>query len=219
MNYCQFRNETIKRMANAGGATPILPPEYQQVEWLENGGTGRCYLYIDYGVTQGANYHITINFEFVGAPSGAIIGGDTGNSSLYPIYSVNCTSKTIAYSGCDMYLTDMTAGIRYTLDYYYNDGYYGYLNAVQLVTNPPANNTTNNYLCLYYSKYGGYSSPCKIYDVTVRDSYNGTVLYRLIPCYRILDSKPGMYDIAKGTFCDGKLAISNPGTYIVGNNV
>ena len=47
MNYCQFRNETIKRMANAGSVTPILPPEYQRVEYLQSSSntyimTGFC---------------------------------------------------------------------------------------------------------------------------------------------------------------------------------
>ena len=213
MNRCQFFNRMVMEHCNG------LPNDYQRVDWIENGGTGRCYIHAAPNVSLGVGYHVSIAFEFVNTIGGSLIGGDTDSSYPYPIYTANFTSKKIAYRGADFTIPTVSSGVRYTLDYYtYGNQFAGSLNGVSL-TYSTATNSNNNQLCLFYSRYGGYCTPCKLYEVTIRDSYNGTIIYSLIPCYRKSDNKPGLYDIVNNNFCEGKFSGSNAGTYILGPDV
>ena len=218
MNQSKHLNKVIKQ--NAIYVPSLLPPEYQQVEWIEN--NGNCYIAIAEPVYD--TYHYTIEFEFPGEIGGSIIGGDK-NSETYPLATVNLRGQGGSNNNCVLFknyqgrLPLLTAATRYKLEYYYNNNSYCVeLNGVsQNVFSDPGNNN-NSELIIYFSEFGRFAKPCKIYGITIKDTYNGNDLYNLVPCYRITDNKPGMYNTTTDTFYVGT-PNNGSSTFLVGNNV
>lgn len=216
-NYCR----TIKRMCNRGDGI-VLPAEYQRVEWIENGGTGRCYIGINQPVYN--TYHYMLTFEIVNDIGGSIIGGNDVSGEPYPLATVHLyypnTGLGYVVNKGYQWMTTFSSGIRYTLEFWKdNNSFFANLNGQPITTSRIADNSNNSRLVLFYSTWGGYCTPCKLYDVTIKDSYNGANLYKLVPCYRKSDNTPGMYNVVTDTFYAGSVSGANPGTYILGNNV
>lgn len=218
MNYCRFRNDFIKRMAHAGGATPILPPEYQQVQWLQSTGTQ----YINTGIVIPSNYErLEIKLQ---------CGSYSSNSRYFGSWSDSNKASIIGYSNSgpldQIYLgrttvnvTTTQSGIDYTIDVTADNGtitgvwcranvnatYSGLVGAYQ---------SASRRECIFAQLTNGiqYGS-AKIYYYRLHTS-NGLAC-DFVPCYRKRDNKPGMYDLVTNTF------FTNAGTgeFITGNPV
>lgn len=220
MNYCRFRNETIKRMANSGGATPILPDEYQQVKWLQSTGTQ----YINTGITLPSNYErLEIKLQ---------CGSYSSNSRYFGSYSAANKASIIGYSNSGpldrIYLgrttvnvTTTQSGIDYTIDVTADNGTItgvwcgANVNATYsglVGTNQSA--SMKEYVFAQSEAPSGISKGnAKIYYYRLHTS-NGLAC-DFVPCYRKSDNKPGMYDLVTNTF------FTNAGTgeFTVGSNV
>ena len=203
MNYCQFRNDFIKRMANAGGGG--LPSEYQRVEYLEGSGTQ----YIDTGITSysseweysGKAYATTTDAIFLSFRN---FSYDTNTLGIY------CTKGNFLLhisNGCRV------SGIASPCEFTIGAKKITYNGTTNTYTN--ARTYTVNYQLLLF-KASNVSSQLfvgKVYYFTVQ---NGTEkILDFVPCYRKSDNKPGMYDLVTRTF------FTNAGTgeFTVGNNV
>ena len=220
MNYCQFRNQTIKRMANAGGATPILPPEYQQVKWLQSTGTQ----YIDTGIALPSNYErLEIKLQ---------CGSYSNNSRYFGSYSDPNKASIIGYPNAGpldrIYLgravvnvTATQSGVDYTIDVTADNGtitgvwcganvnatYNGYVGTNQSVSKP-------EYIFAQAALPIQYGNVI-IYYYRLHTSNGDDKVLNYVPCYRKSDNKPGMYDLVTNTF------FTNAGTgeFTVGNDV
>ena len=193
MNYCQFRNQTIKRMANAGGeGGGILPPEYQQVEYIKSVSSyneGTALIYIDTGVTYFADFEIecqklnSSDAKFCGVASNSCIQTNGGKYSFY-----NTSSE--------YYVTNITATTRAKLRWQNNDIY---IDDVHVTTQ--AKTPTNGTFKLFGA--GGYGtnnySNISVYSLKIWDNV-GALIRDFIPCYRKSDNAVGLYDVITGTF-------------------
>lgn len=226
MNKCQFQVQAIKRVCAV--KKPLLPPEYQQVEYLQSTGTQ----YINTGVIGNvcSGFDIKIRSVIGGSPHypfGAqrsqarfylardtdyisFVIGISYNSAAVPdgyIYQYIVTNDTIAELRC------VTTNGNITISDSNGIVYSGAYNASNV-------NKINVPIYLYRNNYqntpdtGGedYIYYCKIYTLVNGESVLTRDYY---PCYRKSDNKPGMYDLVTNTF------FTNAGSseFTVGNNV
>lgn len=193
-------------MMQVGGA--ILPPEYQQVEWIM--GTGSQYILLTFG---GVYEDEEFEMDFWGN------GLDRSQSSLFAFGQVNYPKSPRAgdMSFINALICNSSSwgmiGYRDTVRkksvvYKYEsgraqvivDGYKNY-------DSPLVNTTyqvTNSKFGLF-SYYDGNGIRVKNGYDTARLTYfsrkvNGEYYWQLYPCYRKMDNKRGMYDIVNDVF-------------------
>ena len=231
MNYCQFRNDFIKRMAHAGGGA-ILPDEYQQVEYLwssaaESGNT----TYIKTGFIPTQRFKTEVKVQYREARGLMACGafqssssrlasygiiGDSDSGMSYRYANPNSTFSTYTWTSIAPFVLaeDVTLIEDWITPLY------------TVVKNGTAyTSTPNNYFPTFNSNefflFGRNQAgnvlnkgSMKIYYTKMYDSTN-QLARDFIPCYRKSDNKPGMYDLVTDTF------FTNAGTgeFTVGNNV
>lgn len=218
MNYCQFRNQTIKRMANVGGGG--LPSMYQQVEWLKSNNTsssnyGTNWLHIDTGVSYFADFEIdcykTENSGLVVAGCGIYSSSGEWGATIGR-YSASEPYMTFWQSYAQSYRTNVLITTRGKYAWRNNAIY---VNDTYVTTYTKPNSTRNFFLFGYTGQYQyGYSN-IVMYSARLWDN-NGVIIRDYIPCYRKSDNTPGMYDLVTSTFNPGT---GTSGYFTVGNNV
>lgn len=205
MNYCRFRNDFIKRMANAGGATPILPPEYQQVEYLQSTGTQ----YINTNVVTANNTKTEVIAEKDTTGYGTLGNGICGvRGEVSGFYSVTLVNGTVYFGLNSHYNTGVTVntGVAYKYTTVYNNNLGTlYLNDTNISNHTFSGFTNIRYIYLFAlnsSQTNAASNYFKgmVYRCTISQNSNGTKIIDLIPCYRKSDNKPGMYDLVTNAF-------------------
>lgn len=197
-------------------ATPILPPEYQQIEWLQSHGNQ----WIDTGVSYNSG---DIERCIVSA------AGGLSNASLMGAQNINANTRTsIIFNG---YITAGSLGAGnsntsfptanpYLLDFTIDDTakkITGTCNGVAMGTTNYSGSTTNMtvYLFAPNSAYLQQQKTNGVYVYSVTYYKNGAKICDLIPCYRKSDNKPGMYDVITNSF---KTNIGT-GDFTIGQNV
>lgn len=220
MNYCQFRNDVIKRMANAGGG--LLPKEYQQVEYLESSYTQ----YIDTLYTPTTNdlrIVTRLNVLREGNSDDRFFGSQRlSTCALVPWFYGSTGTKPLGLiaAGTSYYLGQVNTNYNtiYDIDVTANNGrltgdYCGY------TLNTTYSDTVGNKLSIYIfaanlnqtiNKYKCYA---RFYKFEIYSG--GEQRFNGIPCCRKSDNKPGMYDLVTNTF------FTNAGTgeFTVGQDV
>lgn len=215
MNYCQFINETIKRMCNS--VKPLLPPEYQQVEYLQSSGTqyieigslaNHQYFDLDVEVT---GYNQNVFFNQYGL--NGILGCNAHNASTdVKVWVRNTNAISFSINNVALGSINDMLGNRYKV---YFSPTLVTCNGVQINTDTTtAITSTVNCYVFAINNIGTYGqdypelSKLKLYRLK-------TGLIDTYPCYRQSDNKPGMYDIVSDTF------FTNAGTgeFTVGNDV
>ena len=216
MNQCEYYCRVIKRLCNYGG---ILPPEYQQVEWIQ-GVSGQ---YIDTGIVP--NYYTGI--EASGIFSGK---GDEYFTEIGCRYSLNGTGYTVqgtgegqlrlAYGTSNLNWLGIAQCVKFSFipgadlkfRYELSDGTTGSKNINSASFNPQLNHNIN---IMALNNNGTASSGGKCL-IKYFKMYSSTTLTRdYIPCYRKSDNKTGMYDLVTSAFYPNLGA----GEFTVGNNV
>lgn len=205
---------------NGETPTPVLPTEYQEVEYIATAGSqaSNYAAYINTGVNPNANTKIDIDFAMVTAYSKnwtwMPIFGSRDNTyndkstyfALYVYGKVNATSGTVTenYAGADPGSSStvyVNFGQRYNIK---NNGGSFYLDDVYL----PAISTTNVLVQsnqpIYLFDCNNLGSPqnrqhrTKIFKCKI---YNGDTLIRdFVPCYKKSNNVIGFYDLVGSTF-------------------
>lgn len=208
MNYCQFRNQTIKRMAvtSSGGG---LPAEYQQVEYLQNAGGANGWesgIHIDTGITYFADFEIKVRRTNNNSTKFCGSGKD------YCLQRNDSAGYASFWNGSSKYVTSNAIT---TLAVYAWRNNVVYLNSTA-VSNLTKTAVSGNFMLYGCGGYGGASFYmdlqiyyCKLFDA------DGNAIRDYIPCYRKADNTPGMYDLATSTFNIG----TGTGYFIVGQDV
>lgn len=224
MNYCQSFCRTIQRLCSSG-ATPILPPEYQQVEYLQSSGAQ----YIDIGVNTTNNIVFDVRFSNSnrvnsGSRNACVLGAlNYANSNRYYVIMMTDAGDFICGYKGSTYNTNK----HWTKDSVY-DFTISIGTSLYSITLKGSDGWTWDTLI---SSFGS-SYPILLYAyrnnaTSVNSLLNGKVYYLKVtiggttekemwPCYRKSDNKPGMYDLVTDTF------FTNAGSgadFTVGNNV
>lgn len=188
-------------------ASPLLPPEYQQVAYIE--GTGKQYINTNYYVdTADKPYSVEIKFQLTEGTDKKfrrIFGADPlkGGADYSNAFWVGTTaySNQWAFARIDgnnkgffVYFGTIDNDI-HTIKYVWNEGIY-YDGVLQENTVSSAKNDAipmkNIYLFTATSK-GNYPFVGRVYDLMI-DEGKATE-YNAKPCYRKADEAIGLYDV------------------------
>ena len=193
MNKCETLNLTIQRLCNSTG---LLPPEYQQVEWIG----AREYDYIDTGIIIPSNYErleIKINslsnssnWRYFGTWSGncSILGyHNAGPGPLDQLWVGNNEFTAAATQTNTVYSIDLTA------DNGYLTGVYCGETIDRTYTGTVSTGVSE---CIFYQR--GKGCYANVYYYRLHTSAG--LVRDMVPCYRKSDSKTGMYDLVSNTF-------------------
>ena len=208
MNYCQFRNETIKRMAVTSGGS--LPDIYQAVEYLESSYTQ----YIDtlyVPTTNNLRIVTRLNVLREGSSNDRFFGSQNGSScALAPWFDRFHTGGTkplghIA-AGVSYYLGEVNTSYNtiYDIDITANNGsvtgnYCGY--TLNTTYNGSVGNNLSIYIfCNHVNNQQTNRDRCYARFYKFEIYSGGEQRFNGIPCYRKSDNKPGMYDLVTNTF-------------------
>lgn len=219
MNQCQSYCRLIKRMCNS--KAPLLPEEYQQVEYLQskltsysNATTGHNRQWIEVGINYFAD--VEVDAQLTNSSYGGKICGVAQNNCLQRVSSANpyfsCWNTSSNY-----YMTNANIYTRHKVRWKSNQIYVDDV----FVANYTKQSASGPFILFgaggkWYSSDNFYMTwpYVRIYGCKLWDN-NSTLIRNLISCYRKSDNKPGMYDIVTNTF----FINAGTGEFIVGNNV
>ena len=177
--------------------TSRLPAGYREVEYLESATTQ----YIDTGITANSTSIISYTFQYVSLVGSynRIFGARNGNgngllnqrttSSSGGGFFLESAGGTWSTSSTDFDKHEMVLnGVTQKL---YNNG-------TQVLSSLTIADNTEGTMWLFGTNQGGTNSNVRFYSYS---HIKGDVLVqKLIPCVRVSDSKPGMYDVVNGNF-------------------
>lgn len=224
--YIQVNGQTeeVKKVEDANGVVlwkkaSRLPAEYQEVEYIQNSRNDGLNQYIDTGCTLTTNARAVVTEEqdvitqYTWQEHG-VSGNDSfafgtyGNNIYYAVNS----------SDIDTHVA-FPFGTKLTHDLNAYSGYYSAYNEVTKTELFRDNNlasfigSSKSFWLFRYHGGGQHFTYSKLYSAQI---YDGTTLLRdLVPCYRKLDSKPGLYDLVNDVFYTN----AGSGEFTVGSDV
>ena len=169
----------------------ILPIDYQQLDYIESKGNQ----YIDTGVT--ANQNISIQVDGWMLTPHSLYGTTTG---------LNVTASSANVGGYFYYWNRNSTGAAGSSSEFRRCVYTQRKNKCfrnnKLVSSFPLQNFTDNQTIYLFCRHN-YSTVddigrCRIYSCIIWD--NDIMIRNMIPCYRIVDSEIGMYDLINNKF-------------------
>ncbi len=183
---------------------PILPSEYQEVEYIE--GDGTQYIVTDVNAESGLTFEIGAQLTYAKSLDNCVVGARTSDQRLYAIH--NYAYKFVAGYG-EYYQATVASDTKYhdfkTVLETGNQKLYIDNEEVPFNSSEWGNNTTEINLNIPIIICGGIKSDLSFVGGQVKIYYvriykNDELISNFIPCYRINDSKSGMYDLVSETF-------------------
>ncbi len=187
--------------------TSRIPAEYREVEYIQSDGTA----YINTELIPFDDIGFDITFYTMNAITsgnfGCVFGGRTSSDSnelQLTTYSTNAS----AYRGIFRYVRSypvINAGIslRVKQTASFRHGTYTRPDGTTSQAGNYSYNNPTNPIYLFglrsRSSFAQAGSGCRIYDMVFYDT-NDKVIRHYIPCYRISDNEPGMYEIINKRF-------------------
>lgn len=157
-----------------------LPSEFQEVEYLQNRRAYRNSQYIDVGLD--SNYDFSFEFELVSFDQVNvwIFGIDLMNGG----YELGMDTRDHFYKHSSMTVTPSvpTTGQRYICN----------TTAVKLSTKKTVYIFTRNWPGEHFAAH------MKLFNFVAKKE--DKIVKKLVPCYRIADKKPGLYDVINHEF-------------------
>lgn len=206
-------------MANAGGATPILPPEYQQVEYIQSTGNN----WIDSGINATSTLQTTVTFSLDNNFTygnfmhlfGVFVSSNTVYSASFPSATLVRVPIRNAYDNTNYTIANVSTGTHTII---YRNGYVGvdgvqagtvsglYNTAYPIQIIGRSSNTTSNQT---------HPAGIRVYIAKLGTSTDEAAYRNLYPCYRRADNVTGMYDLINNEF----IPYTGTANFITGNNV
>ena len=192
-----------------------LPPEYQEVEYIEN--TNSDYIELNFGFTPtDESYAImSLNTSQTFEDMHAISTKTWNTKGRYAMgISYNKYNSGYGATGTgSTYLEPETTNNGEKHQWHYNNKKFKIidLNISKDVSSINFNITETSNICLFYN--GLHYTKAKIYNY--KHYKNGIIKANLIPCYRKSDSIIGMYDTVTKMFFTN----SGTGTFTKGNDI
>lgn len=195
-----------------------LPPEYQEVEYLQSTGTQ----YIDTGLTGNIDKEWVIEFSdfdrngvsyagpFGNYASGAIVGIYCGNQVR--VYASFGNVEDLYYNTSSASATEWAESTRRKIAISRNGVYENDVQKIPAFSN--LSYTSSDSTIVLFARRGsngivGNNIKAKIYNFMCIES--GATIAHFIPCYRKSDDEPGMYDIVRNQFYTN----SGTGTFLL----
>lgn len=200
-------NELMRRRrALMAAKKSILPPGYQQIEYVENVSNGTTLLGSSKMIPIGST--IITRLEIAEMPSGIQVPFDAKTTSGYHLYAVAVPAldgvlrATFYNVNVDLLPFDSLYGIPVTVTT-------KFAKSALSVTAETATESKNKSasisttlgvkdICIF-SRDRAYYFVGKIYGITVKDSI-GSVLLDFVPCKRASDGRAGFYETVGGVF-------------------
>lgn len=187
-------------MEPAGGGG--LPAAYQQVEYLQSSGTQ----YVDTGVTFNTGIKINAKMAYVSFSSANTLFGARTTTGATRFLVAYYNGLDFAYGG-DHVLTNYSVAADKIIDIIYDTTAqgsitYGVPGNTVTATYADVNTNVTGYIFAYHrasdDSVQGWSSS-RFYSMSIKDA-DDELLFDGIPCIRIADNKPGIYDFVSGSF-------------------
>lgn len=196
-------------MRSSAGVSPILPSEYQRVEYIESNG----YQYIDTGIYPVYGCKLSVDFRVndiaaLNAANGSVI---YSTSQAYNVRSLDCYTAangnvTVSYGS-----SFITGNVNLnTVDIFHLENELKvfsikntYTETIAALTVPEDNWQSPPFTLHLFAIWRGQFSPaftgsgCAIYDFQY---IQNNIVMHLIPCYRKSDGVIGMYDTVSHSF-------------------
>lgn len=201
-----------RMMMRRAGASPVLPAEYQQVEYIAISASGP-YIATNYVPVQGDE--ISCRCRITGTASATLFNAGTGDYQTIALFdrgngrayikmfqSGSASNISYSYTGVvDLVLKNPTSSV--------------IVNGSETAISTPFQgeldgNETN--LWIFRRRTGANGVASKIYSFVATN--NGTEKLNLIPCYRKSDNVIGMYDSVSRTFYTN----AGSGTFVKGDD-
>lgn len=197
-----------------------LPSIYQEVEYLESSGTQ--YINTGFSLTTSGWYQTEIDAKF----KYLYVGQETHGSVIFGTNYIPCAaqhqvnaSRAAKYFFAGTQVNGSASTDDIVTVVINNANHLIYENDAQLIA--ISSGTYNQqdrpiYLFAYnYSNTVEQFANARIYSFGVKNNSTDVQIMNLVPCYRISDDEPGMYDMVSETF----LTNAGTGTFIVGADV
>lgn len=185
---------------------PILPSEYQEVEYIESTGTQ----YINTNYTDVSDTRVELDFVYTGilSTSSNYMGANGGN-----VLAVSANGR-FSINACATGITP-TVGERYKISSYrgVDDMRSATINGVEYIGTKASRNEIYHIFTLggqphTTQRIYGKLYSCKIY-------YQGKIVRDFIPCYRKSDNVIGVYDVVNDVFYTN----AGTGKFLKGNDI
>lgn len=171
----------------------VLPVEYQEVEYIESTGTQ----YINTGIasTQYITANLDMQFTEYSPSSMIIIAWSSGAGRWFGKGGLN------TYSGGDNAVSDVDALLRKEIEVFFTPSTTGFTIDGTTYSKATTSSQSNGYTLFAgrnsKNNMSSYAS-AKLYKATIQE--NGETIRDLVPCYRKIDNKPGLYDLVNDVF-------------------
>lgn len=186
-----------RRVMLAAGKKPRLPPEYQEVEWIQTDGNA-YFTFIPF-VFSGHDFYLDIQYMLLSIKITHIISSH-GNSFWYVnknsgAYRTYLRSNSSDYGNADN--TPLNEKIDANVQ---NDIFTCSYSSNQISVPTPTTGNTAFALFAYgqSATTAEYRSSVRMWSLTM--GYAGGNKIELVPCYRKSDSKPGIFDVVSKRF-------------------
>lgn len=197
----QVLNNQIKNDLN-----PIIPPEYQLVEYIESDGNQ----YIDTGVNNIGNT-LNIRCKFSGTERRLL--SDSGEINGPNYWGINSSNN---FELGTTYVIENSNGNNInTINVISESNKLSLnLNGDSIVKSGTVVESTYK-LGKKLSNYWSNDALFTIYSTKIIENQTNKIIFYGYPCYRKIDKTPGMYDVISNTF----LTNSGTGEFKIGNNI
>lgn len=167
--------------------TARLPAAYQEAEYIQS--NGEPYIKLEYKPNEK-----TIIKAKIGANNGNFFAASSSAAKRFGIYALQNGKFDIAFGGSG-YVGSVVTGITYPAEIIFRNGSITVNGTVGNFATQGAFTTTTN-LSLFAE--GTSASSGEIYYWQIYE--NESLLYDLVPCYRISDNVAGLYDLVNNVF-------------------
>lgn len=170
-----------------------LPAEYQEVEYIESTGTQ----YINTGIasTRYITAHLDMQFTEYSSSSMVIIAWSTGVGRWFGKGGAN------TYSAGNDAVSNVDALLRKDIDVAFTNSTISFVVDGVTYSKATTSSKSNGYTMFAGRNVNtgvSFYASAKLYKATIQE--NGETIRDLVPCYRKIDKKPGLYDITNGVF-------------------
>ena len=171
------------------------PDNYVQLEYLESTGEQ----WIDTGYVPAIGDSISVEFSFSVNRESAIFSAGTGlYQTTIVFFENNLYMRYFSSVPAPMFDGSFTTGVWYSFDVQ-GDGSATINGLYHAHATPLSGVGANESMRVFCRANGTSALRGKIRGFAVRDA-NGSLVRSLVPCIRLPDSKPGMYDLC-GSIC------------------
>ena len=180
-------------MAHAGGATPILPDEYQQVEYLQSTGEQVIDLGSQWLAATQSEFEFAITNSYTFGNASFILGGYNGQA--YSIAFPTATAMRVP-SGASFTNHTIPNVLSGTHNVVYSPNQITYDNA----NYSTASGIGNAKFWLFGRGDNFKTEGVRLYYYKRYNTNSSSYTHDLIPCYRKADNVTGMYNMIDNTF-------------------